>query len=221
MLSLLRGENARDMIVQIADRIGQSKSLLTQLDSAIGDGDHGITMEAGLKKAKDTVLGLAHVENAYEVFEQAGKAMLMSMGGASGVIFGSLFMGGAKGAAPKAALTAEDFAEMMGRSLSVIRERGKARPGDKTMVDALEPAVEAMRTHAGEGYAAMLCAGEAAAVEGAEKTKAYQAKFGRAKSLMERAVGHPDAGAVSTGIILSAMREYAEQAEAANQVQLL
>ena len=149
-------------------------------------------------------------ENVYAIFEAAGKAMLLSMGGASGVIFGSLYLAGAKEMEAKEVLGATELARMERKSLIAIQERGKAEVGDKTMVDALVPAVEAMEKTAGEGLLAMLKAAEEAARQGVEDTKRYQAKFGRAKSLLERAIGYQDAGATSVWLIFQGMREFVE-----------
>lgn len=209
-VDVLNAQDVKDMLIYTAGRIIDKKEYLTELDSAIGDGDHGIGMSGGMKKMKEELEQLDDVDNVYEIFEKAGKAMLMSMGGASGVIFGSLFMSGAKNMEPKAELTAVDFAEMEKRSLQAIQERGKARVGDKTMVDALSPAVDAMAAHCKDGLPDMLKATEDAARQGAEDTKNYQARFGRAKSLMERAVGYKDAGAVSVWLIFKSMREFVE-----------
>lgn len=211
MLEKLSEDNVRGMIAYIADKIIANKPLLTEVDSKIGDGDHGIGMAGGMQKAKDKVLAAENCGNAYKLFEIAGKAMLMSMGGASGVIFGSLYLAGAKGANPKEELDAADLAEMMNKSLAAIKERGKAQVGDKTMVDALEPAAEAMAKAQDQGLLPMLVAAEQAACQGMENTKEYQAKFGRAKSLMERAIGYQDAGATSVWLIFRSMREYVEE----------
>jgi len=211
MLSVLNEDNVRSMIIYVADRIIENKPLLTEIDSKIGDGDHGIGMAGGMQKAKDAVSATENSGNAYILFEKAGKAMLMSMGGASGVIFGSLYMAGAKGVGAKAELASADLAAMMERSLLAIKERGKAQPGDKTMVDALEPAVEAMKENHEKGLALMLQAAVKAAAQGVEDTKKYHAKFGRAKSLMERAVGFQDAGATSVWLIFLSMSEFVEQ----------
>jgi len=161
-----------------------------------------------MKKASAKIRNFDAGDNVYKLFETFGKTMMMTMGGASGIIFGSVFMAGAKGAAPKAELTAADFAAMFEGSLAEVKRRGGAAQGDKTMVDAFEPAVEALLASSGEGFSAMLQKAAAAAEAGAEKTKDYVAKFGRAKSLMERAIGHMDAGAVSTSIIFKTMAEY-------------
>ena len=211
MLDTLNEQKVRNLILYIADRIIENKAYLTEVDSAIGDGDHGIGMALGMQKAKDKVKAAADCGNAYALFGLAGKTMLMSMGGASGVLFGSLFLGGAKDAGPAPVLTAEDLYRMMEKSLAVIQERGKARLGDKTMVDALEPAVRAMGRTWDQGLLPMLQAAEKAAAQGVEDTKQYQARYGRAKSLMERSVGFQDAGATSIWIIIRSMREFVEQ----------
>jgi dihydroxyacetone kinase phosphoprotein-dependent L subunit len=211
MLTVLTEDKVRDMIRYVADKIIENKSLLTEIDSKIGDGDHGIGMAGGMQKAKEAVSQAENTGNAYALFEKAGKTMLMSMGGASGVLFGSLYLAGAKGAEPRAELSAGDLAAMMEKGLAAIKERGKAQVGDKTMVDALEPAVEAMKSSLNEGLGPMLKAASEAAAQGVENTKKYQAKFGRAKSLMERAVGFQDPGATSVWIIFRSMCEFAEQ----------
>jgi dihydroxyacetone kinase phosphoprotein-dependent L subunit len=205
--SFLNEEDAKQMIALIADKILESKPLLTELDSHIGDGDHGIGMAGGMQKAKDAVLKAENSGNVYGVFERAGRAML-TMGGASGVLFGSFFMAGARGKEARAELSPEDLAAMFEGGLQAVKERGGAAPGDKTMVDALEPAVEAMKRHSDCGFVPMLKAAAEAAFEGAEATKNYTAKFGRAKSLMERALGFRDPGAVSVWIIFHSMTEY-------------
>lgn len=203
----LDAADAKEMLRFVAGRIMEAEPLLTRLDSEIGDGDHGIGMRTGMKNALEALSADGTKGNAYEFFEKAGQTMLMSMGGASGVIFGSLFLEGAKGKEQES-LKAEDLAGLFERSLQAIQERGKAKVGDKTMVDALAPAVDAMKQHAEEGLSAMLAAAEEAAHQGAEATKELVANFGRAKNLGERALGHEDAGAVSTWLIFQAMRDF-------------
>ena len=208
ILTELNGEDAKNMLLYVADKIIAKKPYLTEVDSAIGDGDHGIGMAGGMQKAKKKLVEMKDTDNVYQVFETAGQAMLMSMGGASGVIFGSLYLAGAKGRNPKPVLQAADLAEMMKKSLFAIKERGGAEVGDKTMVDALSPAVKAMAENKGRGLYEMLSAAEEAARKGMEDSKKYIAKFGRAKSLLERAVGHQDAGATSVYFIIQGLREF-------------
>ena len=163
-----------------------------------------------MQKAKKQLLKMQGEKDVYALFEAAGKAMLMSMGGASGVIFGSLYLAGAKDMEPKEVLSGDDLAVMERKSLGAIQERGKAEVGDKTMVDALVPAVEALEATKGKSLLEMLQAAEEGARQGMENTKKYVAKFGRAKSLMERAIGHQDAGATSVYLIFQGMREFVE-----------
>ena len=210
ILSKLSAEDARNMLMYVAGKIISSKPYLTKIDSAIGDGDHGIGMAGGMQKARRKLLAMKGETNVYKIFEEAGEQMLMSMGGASGVIFGSLFLAGADGMAPQTELQPADFADMEQKSLEAIQKRGGAQVGDKTMVDALAPAVGAMNAHRNDSFVDMLRAGEEGARQGMENTKNYIAKFGRAKSLMERAIGHQDAGATSVYIIFRSMREYIE-----------
>ncbi len=203
--------HADGMLRAVAEAIIASKPLLTEIDSQIGDGDHGIGMAKGMQKAVEKLNTLENTGNVYDVFTAFGKAMLLSMGGASGVLFSSLFMDGAKGQPSAAWLSPAQLKALLEGGLLSIKQRGKAQVGDKTMVDALEPAIAAMATAQGEGFTAMLKAGETAALSGVEATKGQVAKFGRAKSLMERAVGHQDAGATSVYLILRAMAAYAEK----------
>ena len=209
-LTELSAEDARNMLIYIADKVIAQKPYLTEIDSAIGDGDHGIGIAGGMQKAKRKLLQMQGTEDAYAIFEAAGKAMLLSMGGASGVIFGSLYLAGAKDVEPKSVLGAADIARMERKSLGAIQERGKAEIGDKTMVDALAPAVAAMEANSDKTLLEMLKKAEEAAKQGVEDTKKYQAKFGRAKSLMERAIGYQDAGATSVWLIFQGMREFVE-----------
>lgn len=210
VLGELNAEDTRNMLLYVADKIIAAKPYLTEVDSAIGDGDHGIGMAGGMQKAKKKLLQMEDETNVYHLFETAGHAMLMSMGGASGVIFGSLYLAGAKGMEPAPVLYGRDLAIMERKSLQAIQERGKAEVGDKTMVDALAPAVEAMEANTGKDLLTLLKAAEEAARQGMENTKNYIAKFGRAKSLMERAIGHQDAGATSVYLIFQGMREFVE-----------
>lgn len=208
-LDQLNVEDSKNMLLYIAKKVIENKELLTKVDSAIGDGDHGIGMEVGMRSVQKRLSHLK-TDDVYEVFKAAGDAMMMSMGGASGIIFGSLFLEGAKGVEPKEIINAEDFLEMQKKSLNAIQERGKAQVGDKTMVDALYKAVEEMKQNVQTGFLKMAVAGEQGAKIGMEDTKNYIAKFGRAKFLMERSLGHQDAGATSVWLIFQAIREYME-----------
>lgn len=210
VLDILSAEDTRNMLLYIADKIIENKPYLTEVDSKIGDGDHGIGMALGMEEVKKTLHNLKKSNNVYKLFEEAGNAMLMSMGGASGVIFGSMYLSGAKGKEAKEFLSAEDLVGMEEASLKAVEEIGHAKPGDKTMVDALYPAVSAMKDNADKGLLTMLIQAEKAAKGGMEATKEYIAKFGRSKSLGERAIGFQDAGATSVYLIIQGMREFVE-----------
>ena len=202
--------SAKAMLLSVAQAVVEAEPMLTRVDSAIGDGDHGIGMKGGLKKAHVELMRLSDGDNAYVPFTVAGNAMLMSMGGASGVIFGSMFLAGPKGQQPRTTLPPEEIAGMMRRALEAIQERGHAQVGDKTMVDAFAPAVEAMEQTASQGLLPMLRAAEQAALEGVENTKKVEAKFGRAKT-QGTTIGFQDAGATSVWVIMKAMADFTEQ----------
>jgi dihydroxyacetone kinase phosphoprotein-dependent L subunit len=198
----------KEMILAACDAIIKNKLYLTEVDSRIGDGDHGIGMAGGMEKAQEALIETKDFLTINDVFKTTGLEMLNSMGGASGVIFGSMFLGSVKGMDLVTELNAETFTRMMRASVESIKARGKAAVGDKTMVDALEPAVIAMEKSDKDDLVNCIAQAAKAAKEGVESTKNMVAKFGRAKSLMERAVGYQDAGATSVQIIFEAMHSY-------------
>lgn len=201
-------ETCKEMIIAACDAIIMNKPYLTEVDSKIGDGDHGIGMAGGMEKAKNALNAKNDFATINDVFKTTGMQMLESMGGASGVIFGSMFLSGVKGMNPITELDAKTFTTMMRASVEAIKARGKAAVGDKTMVDALEPAVIAMEKSEKEDLVDCLAEAAKAAKEGVEATKNMVAKFGRAKSLMERAIGFQDAGATSVQIIFETMHSF-------------
>lgn len=208
LMKALTIEQTVDMLISACNEIIGSKAYLTEVDSKIGDGDHGIGMSGGMEKARAALEEKRPFPDINAVFKTMGMAMLNSMGGASGVIFGSMFLSGVKGIDSIRELTGENFIKILRNSLEVIKARGEAKVGDKTMVDAFEPAVIAMEQGDREDLVQMLADASEAARQGMENTKNYTAKFGRAKSLMERAVGYQDAGATSVSIIFDAMHKY-------------
>ena len=203
-------DTCKRMIIAACDAIIKNKPFLTEVDSKIGDGDHGIGMAGGMEKAKEA-LATNDFTTVNEVFKTTGMQMLNSMGGASGVIFGSMFLGGVKGMDPVTELDATTFTKMMRASVEAIKARGKAAVGDKTMVDALEPAVIAMEKSDKDDLIKCMEQAAIASEEGLEATKNMIAKFGRAKSLMERAIGYQDAGATSVHIIFESMHNYLQE----------
>ncbi|NEY19318.1 dihydroxyacetone kinase subunit L [Bacillus ginsengihumi] len=208
----LNATQVKDMFLYVGEKVQENKPFLTKIDSAIGDGDHGIGMSVGFKKAEEN-LGKKEFTNIHDVFKTIGMSMISSMGGASGIIFGTLFTGGIKGLEPKEELDLPLLAEILEKALTSIKVRGKASLGDKTMIDALEPAVNSLKQSAASNQSLLagLKEAEESAAKGVENTKEYIAKFGRAKSLGERAIGHQDAGATTVWIMFKSMREWLEE----------
>lgn len=211
MPGVLNIEQMKQMFLYVGEQIIKSKPLLTEIDSAIGDGDHGIGMSVGFAKAIEN-LNKTDFATINEIFKTIGMSMISSMGGASGVIFGTMFIGGVKELGPLTTLNLETLADILENSLKAVKERGKAEVGDKTMIDALQPAALALRDSANDANSLLdgLHRAEESAKIGVENSKEYTAKFGRAKSLGVRAIGHQDAGATSVWIIIKSMRDWVE-----------
>ncbi|WP_035428808.1 dihydroxyacetone kinase subunit DhaL [Bacillus sp. NSP9.1] len=207
----LNAAQVKEMFLYVGRKIRENKPLLTKVDSAIGDGDHGIGMSVGFTKAEENLTN-KECETINDVFKTIGMSMVTSMGGASGVIFGTMFTEGVKDLENKETLDLSTLSDIFEASLQAIKTRGKAELGDKTMIDALEPAVEALKQSIGEAGSLLngLKSAEQEAARGVENSKQYIAKFGRAKSLGERAIGHQDAGATSVWLIFKSMHEWVE-----------
>lgn len=189
-----------------------SEPRLTTLDQVIGDGDHGIGIKRGFT-ALNTLLAAPEftATDIGDALLQSGTRLMTSMGGASGAIFGTLFRAGGKGLAGRAALDAASLAEWLAIGKQAIHQRGGAEPGDKTMVDALAAAAEQAKADVTLPLPEALDHSAKAAMAGAEGTSSMVARFGRAKNLGERAIGHCDPGAVSMALILQFMAEFAHQ----------
>lgn len=205
----MNAKQVRDMFLYVSDVMIDSEEYLTEIDNKIGDGDHGIGMAIGFKGVRAE---LEEKEFTYvnEVFHSIGMTMLCVMGGASGVLFGTVFISGIVGYENKEKFSAGDFAKVFETSLEALKKRGKAKVGDKTMIDALQPAVTALGKAAGEGCTVKEGFARAAdaAREGMEFTKTCRARFGRAKYYGEKAIGLQDAGATSVYLIFHAMEKW-------------
>jgi dihydroxyacetone kinase-like protein len=147
-------------------------------------------------------------ETVEAAFKAAGTAIMAKAGGAAGAVFGTLFRSGSAAFAGRSSLDAEGLAGFLQQGLKAVEQRGGSRPGMKTMLDALAPAAAAAARACPEGLPATARAAAAAATEGAEATKSMIATTGKARTLGERSLGHPDPGAVSMSLILQAMRDY-------------
>ncbi|WP_049761474.1 dihydroxyacetone kinase subunit DhaL [Rubrobacter xylanophilus] len=176
---------------------------LTQLDAAIGDGDHGTNMHRGFRAALER-LQASPPGTPSEVLKAVSMALVSRVGGAAGPLYGTAFLRASSALSGREEPSAADVAAALEAALAGVKQRGRAEVGDKTMVDALEPAVRAARQAEGKGVAAMLRAAAEAAGEGAEATVPLTARKGRASYLGARAAGHKDPGAASTAYLLAA-----------------
>ncbi len=192
---------------RIAERVIASKDMLTQADQAIGDGDHGIGMARGFEAVED-MLQTKPLNTIGEVFFNTGSSLLASIGGASGAIFGSFFMGAGKALQGAEILDTAGYQKALAAGLAMVKKRGNASIGDKTMVDALEPAVNAAEQYSGSSLEELAILAAEASRAGMEKTKTFTAKIGKAKTLGERTLGHADPGAISITLIFEAFKEY-------------
>ena len=206
---------ARRWIELSAADIAEQRDYLVDLDRAIGDGDHGENMDRGFKAAVEA-LGQAQPASVAEVLKTVAKTLMSTVGGAAGPLYGTAFLRASK-AAGDGNLDGAGVAAVIAGALDGIQARGKATTGEKTMVDAWTPALEAARAAAESGGdpAAVLEAAATAAEAGAAATEPMRATKGRASYLGERSIGHLDPGAVSTSLILRAAVRAADEAGAA------
>lgn len=203
----LKPNQVRLMMLQVADAIIAAEPMLSQADRDLGDGDHGLGMKRGMEavKAQLETLDPASVE---QVFVTTGTAMMSSMGGASGAIFGTVYRAGGKALAGRELLDSEGMILFLQAALEGVMKRGGAKPGDKTMIDAVAPAAAKAKEFIGKPLPEALTAIAAAAEAGTEASKDMIAQFGRAKTLGEACLGFPDAGALSVTIMLKTMQSY-------------
>ena len=203
----LKPNQVRLMMIQVADAIIAAEAMLSQADRDLGDGDHGLGMKRGMEAVKVQLEPL-EPSSVEQVFVTTGTAMMSSMGGASGALFGTVYRAGGKALAGRDVLDAEGLALLLEAALDGVMKRGGAKPGDKTMIDALAPAAAKAREVTALDLPDALTAVAAAAESGKDASKAMIAQFGRAKTLGEACIGFPDAGACSVTIMLSTMRDF-------------
>ena len=189
-----------------ADRIHAAREELTALDSAIGDADHGINMDRGMIAVRGNLPALRDGQ-AGALFKQVGRTLISTVGGASGPLYGTFFLrlGTALGEAEEVAPA--DVARGLRAGLDGIVGLGKANLDDKTMVDAMTPAVEAIEAGADADFGAALAAAAHAAAAGRDRITPLVARKGRASYLGERSAGHQDPGATSATILFEALRD--------------
>ena len=205
-------EETRQMFVHVAIGIEQSKDLLTQADKAIGDGDHGVGMARGFSAVREK-LDAQTFTTVDAMLKAIGMALMTSIGGAAGAIFGTWFIGAARGLSQQETFDGKALATVLSSGLEAVKKRGRATAGDKTMVDALEPAALMAKELVSLPLDESLKAVTEAARQGMKRTKGMTATIGKAKTLGERSLGHADPGAISTYLILKFMLEYVQQSE--------
>ena len=197
-------DQVADWIRRFAAVVAERKEELTRLDQAIGDGDHGTNMDRGLRKAVEK-LDAVEGDDIGAALKAVGMALVSSVGGAGGPLYGTFFLQAGQAAAGRAELDTEGFASMVRAGVEGVQARGKAEPEDKTMVDALLPAAAALEQGGGIGEAAARAA--EAAEEGMRATTPLVARKGRASYLGERSRGHQDPGATSSALMMRAAAE--------------
>jgi dihydroxyacetone kinase-like protein len=203
-----------DWMKRFAAEVAENRSYLTKLDGAIGDGDHGTNMDRGMKKALER-LEATDGDDIGASLKAVGMALVSSVGGAAGPLYGTLFLQMGQATAGRSELDLAGFTEALDAGIQGVIKRGKAEPGDKTMLDALGPALDALRSAGGDDVAGALERAAEAAREGMEATVPMVARKGRASYLGERSAGHQDPGATSSHLLLKTAAEAAGSGGAA------
>jgi len=196
---------------QLAQVLHENREYLTQLDSPIGDADHGINMDRGFKAVMDKLPTVANMDIG-SILKTVGTTLVSTVGGASGPLYGTAFLRAGMAAAGKYELYEADYTTMLEAALEGIRARGKAQPGEKTIVDALTPALAAAREAQAQGLdiSHITRSASDAAEAGMKATIPMLATKGRASYLGERSIGHQDPGATSSWLMLKTLADTCE-----------
>ena len=199
----VRYDDVRAWVEAFAAVVAERKEELTRLDSAIGDADHGINMDRGMRAVLAKLDGLAG-DDIGNLLKTVGMTLVSTVGGAGGPLYGTLFLQLGMKSSGKSELSPDDWADALEAAVAGVQTRGKAEPGDKTMIDALVPARDALRAAVAEGaplHDALRRSADAAE-EGMRATIPLVARKGRASYLGERSAGHQDPGATSSHLLL-------------------
>jgi dihydroxyacetone kinase-like protein len=194
-----------DWMARFAAEVAENRAYLTQLDGAIGDGDHGTNMDRGMKKALEK-LDSQEGADIGALLKTVAMALISSVGGAAGPLYGTLFLQMGTSAAGKEELDLAGWTAALDAGIKGVQSRGKAEPGDKTMIDALLPALAALQSADGDAAAALAKAADAAE-EGMKATIPMEARKGRASYLGPRSIGHQDPGATSSYLLMRSAAE--------------
>ena len=191
-----------------AAAIAANKEYLTQLDSEIGDADHGINMQRGMQAVLPKLQAQDGADLS-QLFKTTAMTLISTVGGASGPLYGTLFLQLGTAIAGRPEISAQEWSQALDAAVAAVRARGRAELDDKTMIDALQPAADALRRAVQEGmpFGDALSACERAAEQGMEATIPLVARKGRASYLGERSAGHQDPGATSSWLLVRAARQ--------------
>jgi phosphoenolpyruvate---glycerone phosphotransferase subunit DhaL len=203
------GQSLTRWIAEFRRVIAENRDLLTWLDSALGDADHGINMDRGLAAVLAALGNHRPCEVSVllrDLLKDIATTLMSAVGGASGALYGTFFLRMASAVGPEQSLDGVAFAQALRAGLVGVQQRGKAVEGDKTMVDALAPALDALdgALAEGAGLGAALRRAALAAEAGGQRTTPMRARRGRASFLGERSVGHQDPGATSAALLIAA-----------------
>ena len=194
------------MLLAAAGRIRANHEMLSRLDSAVGDGDHGTTILRAMEAVEKTVSENTGTD-LKPLFSKVAWAVMSSDGGSTGPLLGSFFMGLSDGAARRHDLDCAGVAAIFEAGIAKMQKQSRAQIGDKTMMDAFLPALAALKAaDPAQGIPAAMQQAATAAAQGAEATKTMRAKFGRARNLGDRVIGHADPGAVSVSLLFDGFR---------------
>lgn len=209
MTSHISATELRKMLAFAGKRIEAEEPALTALDSAIGDGDHGITMRLGFQAIQKAIAGLPENASISIVLTTAGNAFMGGTGGAIGVILGRALISGGKALTDVQQIGPEEFKTMLCAMEEGVVKVGRAKPGDKTLLDPLHAAAVSLTSASGNYSLEEIASCSADAAEtGAQSTAAMRCRLGRASRLGDRALGHRDPGAVSFSLILRAISDW-------------
>ena len=204
---VVKNADGRPVLLSMVEAVHRNKQYLSDIDGMIGDGDHGANMNKGFMTYRER---LGEDETSFtEGLEDLGMVLLNEIGGSMGPIYGTIFMEMAEAAEDEDEITLEVFGRMLEAGLEGLYGIVDARPGDKSIVDTLNPALDAVRSAEEDGmdFSSALDQMKEAAEQGMQSTKNMAAKYGRASRLGERSIGVQDAGATSCCIILQAMAD--------------
>ncbi|MEQ7869627.1 dihydroxyacetone kinase subunit DhaL [Chromohalobacter salexigens] len=210
-MQFLDATHGKEILEELVEVIVENRNYLSEVDGAIGDGDHGINMAKGFRLCGESIAGQSL--SLSKALGTLATTLMGSIGGSMGPLYGSLFMGMAKAVKDKDAIDAKDFGDMLTEGRQSLEQISDASVGDKCLLDTLVPAIDGYRhaLDAGEDFPQALQALRHGAQRGCDSTLELEAKIGRAARLGERSRGHLDAGAVSCCLLLTRLADSTER----------